>query len=118
MRVNEALREVLADELERMADIDERLALLTITGVSAEPDLRHCLVMFDSLDEAREAVLQEGRVRLQAAIAHQLRLKRTPQLAFTEDPAVAAGRRIEDVLRGMANEPEASEPGPAPTPDD
>ena len=32
-RVNEVLREVLAEALERLADADERLALLTITGV-------------------------------------------------------------------------------------
>ena len=32
-RINELLREVLADELERFADTDERLRLPTVTGV-------------------------------------------------------------------------------------
>jgi ribosome-binding factor A len=98
-RVNEILREVLADQLERMEAVDERLGLLTITAVQCEPDLRHALVLFSSMSEAEEAALAEGRVRLQAAISRQVRLKRTPQLRFAADPAVAAGQRIEDLLR-------------------
>ena len=45
-------------------------------------------------------------MRLQAAISHEVRLKRTPQLRFAADPAVAAGQRIEDILRGLPH-PEA-----------
>ena len=48
-RVNEILREVLADALERLADTDDRLGLLTVTGVDCDPDLRHALVLFSSL---------------------------------------------------------------------
>ena len=36
-RVNELLREVLADALERAADADERLRLVTVTSVDADP---------------------------------------------------------------------------------
>ena len=98
-RVNEALREVLAEELERVVDDDERLGLVTITAVVTEPDLRHAKVLLASLtDESREA-LGDHRVRLQAAIARQMRLKRTPQLSFDVDPAILTGNRIEDLLR-------------------
>jgi ribosome-binding factor A len=100
-RVNELLREVLADQLERMAELDERLGLLTITAVKCDPDLRRATVLFSSLgDEAREA-LEEARVRLQAAISHEVRMKRTPQLSFEADAAVAAGQRIDDILRKL-----------------
>ena len=34
-RVNQVLREVLAEELEKLADADERLGLATVTGVTA-----------------------------------------------------------------------------------
>jgi ribosome-binding factor A len=102
LRVNEVLREVVAEELERLEDQDPRLGLLTVTSVEAEPDLRHATVLLSSLpDEAAEA-LAEHRVRLQAAIGRQVRLKRTPQLAFEADPAVASGARVEDILRGLA----------------
>ena len=100
-RVNEALREVLADELELVDD--ERLELVTVTGVTCEPDLRHATVWFDTLgsqEEVAEALIEQ-RVRLQAAIARQLRLKRTPELTFDPDPAIAVGTRVEEILRGL-----------------
>jgi ribosome-binding factor A len=100
-RVNQALREVLADELERIDD--PRLELVTITGVKVEPDLRHAHVWFDTLREGHKeaAALLDHRVRLQAAIGRQLRLKRTPELAFGPDPAIAVGTRVEDILRKL-----------------
>ncbi|HLH45756.1 MAG TPA: ribosome-binding factor A [Acidimicrobiales bacterium] len=100
-RVNEVLREVLAEELERLGDADDRLGLLTITAVDAEPDLRHATVLFSSLDPPGEEALAAVRVRLQAAIGRQVRLKRTPQLAFAPDPAVAGGQLVEDILRRL-----------------
>lgn len=100
-RVNEILREVLADALERMEELDERLGLLTVTGVECEPDLRRAVVFFSSLDEGQAEALAEVRIRLQAAISSQVRLKRTPLLRFEEDPAVSAGQRVEDILRSI-----------------
>lgn len=109
-RVNEVIREVLAEALERLADTDERLALLTITAVQTDPDLRRAKVLFASIgDEGREA-LDQARVRLQATLAQQVRLKWTPQLSFGPDPAVATGQRVEDLLRELrsSTDPEAT----------
>jgi ribosome-binding factor A len=100
-RVNEVLRQVLADALERMEELDERLGMLTITAVQCDPDLRHATVLFSSLSEEELEALEGDRVRLQAAIAHEVRMKRTPQLRFMADPAVVAGQRIEDILRQL-----------------
>jgi ribosome-binding factor A len=106
-RVNELLREVLAEALERLADADNGLALLTVTAVQADPDLRRARVLFASLsDPAREAV-EKVRPRLQAAIGAQVRFKRTPQLSFDADPAVATGERVEDILRRLRADQEA-----------
>lgn len=103
-RVNELLREILGDALERLDD--DRLELVTITAVDCDPDLRHAKVYVDSLggpeeDDALLEALGEVRPRLQAAIARQARLKRTPELAFLPDPVVRSADRIEDVLRGL-----------------
>ncbi len=100
-RVNEALREVLADELERIDD--ERLELVTVTGVKVEPDLRHAHVWFDTFGDGptTAGVLVQHRVRLQAAVGQQLRLKRTPELTFSPDPAIAVGTRVEEILRTL-----------------
>lgn len=100
-RVNEVLRQVLADQLERIEKIDERLGMLTITAVRCDPDLRRAIVFLSSLSEEEAIVIEEIRVRLQAAIAREVRMKRTPLLRFEADPAVAAGQRVEDILRDL-----------------
>ena len=106
-RVNEVLREVIADELGRIDD--EHLALLAVTGVDAEPDLRHARVWLSSLSDDAAAALQRHRPRLQGAIGRQLRIKRTPELAFDADPAVASGARVEDILRNLRKDDRADE---------
>jgi ribosome-binding factor A len=100
-RVNEVLREVLAEVLGREADSDDRLTLLTVTAVETDADLRRARVLFASLTDDGRAALEERRVQLQAEVARQVRLKWTPQLSFTVDPAVSTGQRVEDLLREL-----------------
>jgi ribosome-binding factor A len=112
-RVNEVLREILAEELERMSDADDRLGLLTVTAVQCDPDLRHARVLFSSLGDAEAERLEEIRIRLQATISRQVHMRRTPLLSFHPDPAVAAGNRIDDILRDIPPAP----PAPLESPD-
>jgi len=114
-RVNEALREVVADELAVIDD--DRLQLVTVTGVRVDPDLRRALVWFSALSalspgDPREVsgVLAEYRVRLQATVGRQLRLKRTPELTFQPDPAIAVGTRVEEVIRSLQGPDSAAAP--------
>lgn len=97
-RVGALLREVVAEELEKVADEDERLGFLTVTAVEPDPDFRHATVLLASVSDETAEVLEEHRYRLQAAIGRQVRLKHTPQLSFEADPAIAAGSRVEAVL--------------------
>lgn len=108
-RLNEVLREVLAEEIERLEETDSDL--LTVTGVSVEPDLRHAVVWMASLSEEAEARLEASRTALQAAVARQTRMKRTPRLSFRVDPAVVAGTAVEDALRRVIPPP-SGPPGP------
>jgi ribosome-binding factor A len=99
LRINQVLREVLAEELERLSDADDRLLLLTITSVETSPDLRHATVYLSSLaDEAAEA-LEERRIQLQRTVGRQMRIKRTPRLVFVADPAIRSGAAVEEALR-------------------
>jgi ribosome-binding factor A len=98
------VREIVADELEVIDD--DRLELVTVTGVVVEPDLRHAVVHYDSLrgeagDEELLAALAEVRPRLQAAVARQARLKRTPELSFRPDAGVREGDRIASIRRDL-----------------
>jgi len=100
-RLNELLREILADELEHLDD--DRLQMMTITSVDIEGDLRRAQVFYDSLagEEGDEEVLEalgEIRWKLQRAIGREARIKHTPELTFAPDPAVRAGARIDELL--------------------
>jgi len=101
VRVNAILQEVLAEEIERRADADERLGLLTVTAVETTVDLRRATVFLASLPSGSAEALADCRVELQRAISRQVRLKRTPQLAFAEDPAVRHGALVEEHLRAL-----------------
>lgn len=110
VRVNELLREILAEELERL-DV-EALEFATITAVDCSADLRHATVYFDGPgndDDVVEAFGDERRA-LQHAIGSQARMKRTPELRFAPDPAIRAGERIDEVLRNVTP-PAATPPG-------
>ena len=112
-RINEVLREVLGDALEDLGGSDERLDLVTITGIVCEPDLRHAKVFYTGRHEEAAEGLAEARVRLQAAIARETKLKRTPQLSFEVDPGVTTGWKIEEVLSRLDGTTERDDAGPS-----
>jgi ribosome-binding factor A len=108
LRVNQVLRQVVADELERLADADERLRLVTVTSVETTADLRQATIYLSSLsDEAAEA-LEQRRVQVQKVVSRQTTFKRTPLLSFVQDPAVVTGNRIEDLLRQIHESDDAA----------
>jgi ribosome-binding factor A len=98
---------VVAEELERLADADERLRLVTVTAVDTAPDLRHATIYLSSLSEDAEEALAERRPQLQRALSRQVRMKRTPLFEFAVDPAVVAGGRVDEVLRRIRDADEA-----------
>ncbi|MFM2115140.1 MAG: ribosome-binding factor [Actinomycetota bacterium] len=101
-RLNEILREVIADELTRIDD--ERLEFVTVTSVDVDAELNRGIVFFDSLageagDQAILEVLEEHRRRIQSSIGKQVRAKKTPVLEFRPDEVIRAAERIDEVLR-------------------
>jgi ribosome-binding factor A len=100
LRVNEVVRQALADELERMGD--PRLDMVTITGVEVSPDLRHATVFYGALDRPDVGdALSSAAPRLRSALGREVRLKYLPALHFREDPSIEAGQRIEQILRDL-----------------
>ena len=100
-RVDKVVHAVVADSIERSGD--DRLALVTVTGVHVDPDLRHGVVFYATRpgvadDDVVEA-LEEYRVSVQRDIGREVRMKRTPLLRFERDPAMDAGWRIEEILK-------------------
>src|SRR6266496_4822953 len=71
-RLNEAVLEVLADELERMSD--PRLELVTFTGVDVTRDLSYATVFYSTLGAttagASETFAEDAATALESAGAH------------------------------------------------
>ena len=103
-KVNELLREVIAEEVVLLKD--PGIGFLTITGVDTSPDLRTAVVFYSVLgtDEEREATaaaLKRAAPHVQASAARQIRLKYTPQLTFRVDPSIDEGIKIDRLLREL-----------------
>jgi ribosome-binding factor A len=108
-RVNAAVKEVLAEAVGELRD--PRIGFITVTGVETSPDLRHAQVFVSVLgSEAKRektlAGLQAAHGVLQARIAQELRLKRTPQLTFEYDPSVERGVRMSQLIDELAPDDE------------
>ena len=104
-RVNEAIREVLSEAVPELKD--PRIGFVTITGVETSTDLRHARVFVSVLGSERKQrrslqALDTAHGVLQARIAAELRLKRTPQLAFHYDPSVERGVRMSQLIDELA----------------
>jgi ribosome-binding factor A len=100
-RVNEAVRQVLS---EAVVDLkDPRIGFVTVTGVETSPDLRHARVFVSVLGSERKREqsldgLTAAHGVLQSRLARELRMKRTPQLAFEYDPSVERGVRMSQLI--------------------
>jgi len=108
-RVNEAVREVVSEAVVELKD--PRIGFVTVTGVETSPDLRHARVFVSVLgSEAKRAKTLDGLAAahgvLQACVARELRLKRTPQLAFEYDPTVERGVRMTQLIDELAPDSE------------
>jgi ribosome-binding factor A len=109
-RVNESVRQVLAEAMPELKD--PRIGLVTVTGVDTAPDLRHAVVYVSVLgsEKKRSATLrglEAAHGLLQSRLARELRLKRTPQLTFEYDPSVERGVRMSRLIDELAPEDDA-----------
>jgi ribosome-binding factor A len=111
-RVNESVREVLAEAVGELKD--PRIGFVTVTGVKTSADLRQATVFVSVLGSERKrakslAALESAHGVLQAQIASELRLKRTPQLTFQYDPTVEQGVRMSKLIDELVTDHDDAE---------
>lgn len=104
-KVNEAIRQVLSDAVPTLKD--PRIGFVTITGVDSTPDFEQANVwvsVFGTESDLQRTLLglEAARGVLQARIARELRLRRTPVLAFHYDPSVERGVRLTQMIDELA----------------
>jgi ribosome-binding factor A len=101
-RINEVLREVVGAAVSGELS-DPRIGFVTVTSVETSPDLRAAKVFVSVLggSDEREATLEGLRSShgvIQARIAAETRMKRTPTLTFHYDDTIEKGVRISELL--------------------
>lgn len=106
-KVNELLREVIAEAVTELKD--PGVGFLTITGVDTAPDLRNAVVFYtvlgsDEEKKATAAALDRAAPHLQEVAGRQVRLKYTPRLSFRVDPSIDEGLKIDQLLRELHDE--------------
>jgi ribosome-binding factor A len=105
-RVDEAVREVLGDVLQRGELKDPRIGFATITGVRTSSDLSHATVLVsvlrigDDSDGPEETIagLRSAVGFLQRRVGQELGLKHTPVLKFELDETIDRAMRIQEIL--------------------
>ena len=98
-RLNELLREIIAEELERVDD--DRLDWVSVVSVEVDNELTKARVYLSSLEENEDEitkVLSEYRGQFRKVIGRSARIRRVPDLVFMIDPSIRSGNRIEEIL--------------------
>lgn len=108
-RISEVVREVVARELERIGD--ERLDLVTITGVKVDGDLGRARVYYSALmatdagtDGDVDEALEDHRRKIQSLLNRVVRTRKVPQIQLERDEVLLQALHIESVLQGLRNE--------------
>ena len=113
-RVNEIVRQVLAEALPELKD--PRIGLVTVTGVDTTPDLRHAIVYVSVLGSSRKRratllALEAAHGHLQSRLAREVTLKRTPTLTFEYDSSVERGVRMTRLIDELAPDDDDADEG-------
>ncbi len=113
-RVDEAVREVLADAIPRCVK-DPRVGFVTVTDVNTSPDLRQAQVFVSVLgdEQARSGALDgltSAHGVLQREVGRSLRMKRTPTLTFHLDETAMRAAQLEALIKEVVPDEPVSGP--------
>ena len=101
-RVDEAIRQVIGDAVAGELK-DPRVGFVTVTDVRTSADLSHARVYVSVLGDAEQREVSLDGLRsahgfLQARLAAELRLKRTPTLEFSYDDTTDRALRVDALI--------------------
>ena len=103
-RINQLMREELANLLRHETDDPVLSSLISITDVAITPDYERAKVFVSYLEEGEEGEAILKRLHRAARffrreLAERLNLKHTPELVFVKDESIARGARVIQLLR-------------------
>lgn len=98
-KVNSLVRSEVGKSLARLLVVPD--AIVTVTAVETSPDLRHAAVWISVVPEDDGTVwrkIEAAVPGMQAHLAQNLKMKRTPRLSLKLDRGGVHARHIEDIL--------------------
>jgi ribosome-binding factor A len=103
-RVNDQIRDEIADLLMHETDDPHLRGLISVTGVETAPDLSRAKVFVSVLgtdDEADDTLAHMKRATsfFRRELAARLNLRHTPELEFRLDKSIAEGAKINSLLK-------------------
>ncbi len=104
-RVGDLIRGELSRLLAREV-ADPRVRMASVSTVDVSPDLSHATISVSVLGEEAERTeaveaLRGARGFLRSRLAHELRLRNTPELVFELDRGAEHSQRIADLLESL-----------------
>jgi ribosome-binding factor A len=107
-KVGDLIRTELADIILRKLK-DPRVGFVTITHVEVSPDLRHARVLISVLgsDEQKKDTmkgLKSAAPFMRVELGKRMKLRVTPELAFTFDESIERGAHMLELLESIKKE--------------
>jgi ribosome-binding factor A len=103
-RINDQIRDELAELFAREIEDPRLRGIISITGVETSPDLSISRIYVSVLGSEEEAEQTVAHIRravsfFRRELAARINLRHTPELDFRLDRSIAEGARIEKLLR-------------------
>ena len=98
-RLNELLREIIAEELERIED--DRLGWVSVVSVEVDNELTKARVFLSVLEDNEQELINaitDYRGRFKKVIGETARIRRVPDLVFLIDQSIESGNRVDQIL--------------------
>jgi ribosome-binding factor A len=108
-RLNDQIRDEIADLLMHQTDDPLLRGLISITAVETAPDLSRSRIFVSVLGTEKESEETLSRMRhassfFRRELAARLNLRHTPELDFRADRSIAEGAKINSLLREISSD--------------
>ena len=107
-RINDAVKEEMAQILRDVKDPRIAGALVSITGAEVSPDLKFAKIYFSVLGDDKDEVqraLKNASGFFRTELARRINLRVTPQLTFEYDGSMEYGANISSILKTLDIKP-------------
>lgn len=85
---------------------DPRLGFITISSVDVSPDLKNATVYFSCLKDKKESLktLQHAKGFIRSLLAHRVKIRSIPDLAFRIDDSYEHGQKLERLFKEISKD--------------